>query len=325
VTWNPEVGLPWTDPNHAPPAAGPDSTQSYSSTSGGSRADEGSVRVLESGRLLNQGGVPAQEPASRIEIVAIDEFVGGTASPLIFETAPHLEHILGMYDQLAIQVVTDSVASDGPQPQLQLDIYHSADGLNWIKKRGGSVHEIVAFLLFTNATTYVPIGYDDGTTPSLAFVKLQVTIKSLGATKLSAHVNVRVTCNDAREAQFERQLAREFKRETKDLPAEYWKRMGTRQAECMKGLNGVKNPNANKIVGYHPASYVNGPRSPIVEQLYCVEPGSPGAVAHCVALGFSKYWAEQEGKARRKAAEDAEKQHQEDAAHDIKRNEDSCG
>jgi hypothetical protein len=198
------------------------------------------------------------------------------------ESPAHLENILGLYDQMAIQAVVDfAVIGPGTQPMLRVDIYHSADGVNWIKKQGSGVHEIIPFPVSTTGTTYVPIGYDNGTSPSLAFVKVIVTIGTNKTTNISAHVNVRLTCNEAREAQFSRQKEREYKREHKNLPAEYWKREGPRLKECLEGLQGVRRPGA----------------FPDTPDYWSVQPGSPAAVKRCVALGFSHYWAEQQAKA----------------------------
>jgi hypothetical protein len=220
---------------------------------------EGSIRVLEPGRMLNQEGVQTQAPASRIEVLALDEFVASASGTVTVESDPLISDIVGMYDQIAIQVVTDSVLNGAmASPLLKCDMYHSADGINWIKKQV-STSEIPHFPLSLTSTTYVPLGYDPGTSPSLAFLKLITTIT--GTNFLSAHVNIRLTCNDARELHFARQLAREYKRAHKDLPEDYWLPFSSRVKKCEKEMT---------------------------------PPDPYRGVADCIAMGIPKSWVDQQ-------------------------------
>jgi len=317
VTWNRNsrsAGPPGTgqdperdddDDGPPPPPSPPDAAAPRYSH----RGTEGAIRVLEPGRILNQDGVPVEGPASRIEVVALDEFLYG------FETVslPSLERlsdVIGSFDQLAIQAVTDNVSnSAGGDTTLSVAIQHSADGIHWQTKR--AIPEIRPFPLLS-VTTYVPMGYDDGTSPSLAFVRLLVTLQDQkGGGVVGAHVNVRVTCNDVREITFARQLAREFKKEHKDLPKEYWKTIEQRVRECKNELTPHQLKEKPTVCG-HKVHHVQGVN--VVEDVPCDSDFerppeiSKEAEKDCAAMGISKFWIDEEVRGLKARVEDAQRE-----------------
>lgn len=121
----------------------------------------------------------------RSVIACFEEFVVGTASVY---TGAQFNESLGMYDMVAIQAVVDQVA--GTSPDLTVAIEGSNDQRNWVAKNGTA--EISAEPLSSSATN-VFVGTDAGSTPSLAFVRLKIT---LGGTNPSAHVKISVCLRD---------------------------------------------------------------------------------------------------------------------------------
>jgi hypothetical protein len=121
--------------------------------------------------------------------LVFDEYVVGSTTPSM--TNQDLNSKLGTYDQLAIQAVVDNVTA---VTAIKVQIMHSADGRVWMAKnatggQGAGTAEIVVGAPSAGQTTY--FGSDPGTTPTLAFVQLAVTVTGTGA-----HVRVYVTARD---------------------------------------------------------------------------------------------------------------------------------
>ncbi len=120
----------------------------------------------------------------KTNLLVFDDFI--TNATTIY-TRPELNGPLGEHDLLAIQAVADQVTTTGT---LTVQIYHSGDQINWKAKNGTA--EINAGAI-TQGSTNVLAGADAGTTPSLGYVKLGLTI----ATTTQAHVKIWVTGRDA--------------------------------------------------------------------------------------------------------------------------------
>ena len=119
----------------------------------------------------------------KANLLVFDDFIAG-ATTIYTETGA--QSGLGEHDMLAIQAVADQVTTTGT---LTVQIYHSADQINWKAKNGTA--EINAGTT-TEGSTNVLVGSDSGTTPSLGFVKLGMTL----ATTTQAHVKISVTARD---------------------------------------------------------------------------------------------------------------------------------
>ena len=120
----------------------------------------------------------------KMNILAFDDFIAGAT---IVYTRAELNATLGEHDLLGLQAVADQVTTTG---SLTVQIYHSADQINWLKKN--STAEINAGTT-TAGSVNVLFGSDGGTVPSLGFVKLGMTL----TTTTQAHVKVWVTGRDA--------------------------------------------------------------------------------------------------------------------------------
>jgi len=132
-----------------------------------------------------------------------------TSKNLFTTSYPQLDNILGVFDQLAIHVVAGDAIVGGTQPlMLSAQIQHSADGINWIDKRTAAEvppQNVLNGSSATPTTVVLSPGYDDGTTPSLAFVRLRFNLTTSGvgsASPMSAKIKTWVTCNDLNEARF---------------------------------------------------------------------------------------------------------------------------
>lgn len=108
-------------------------------------------------------------------------------------TDQSLNDRLGLFDQLALMAVVDDVPASATGFKVQIE--HSADGRMWLPKSGGTPTNPNAAeiggdqgegLSANKQTSF--FGADPGTTPSLAHVRLKVSLATS-----SAHVRVFVT------------------------------------------------------------------------------------------------------------------------------------
>jgi len=118
----------------------------------------------------------------KMNVLVFDDFIAGSSTVY---TRPELNDQLGQNDLLALQAIVDQVAVAAGNVTVQ--IYHSADQINWKTKNGTA--EINAVAIAVN-TTNVAFGSDGGTVPSLGFVRLGITIAAVSA---QAHVKLWVT------------------------------------------------------------------------------------------------------------------------------------
>ena len=116
----------------------------------------------------------------KLHQLVFDDFV---VSGTTVYTRTDLNDILGQVDQVAIQMIVDQVTTNGTA---SAQIQHSADQIQWAAKNGTA--EINAGTISTNATK-VLFGSDAGSTPSLGYVRLAISI----ATSAQAHIKIWVT------------------------------------------------------------------------------------------------------------------------------------
>jgi len=117
--------------------------------------------------------------------IVFDDVIVGTAT---VHTAERFNDSMGLPDQLAIQVVVDQVNASGHD--LTLAIENSSDQRNWVPK---SATPEIANESLSNTQTNVEVASDDGSTPSLAYVRLAIT---LAGTNPTAHVKIHVCGRD---------------------------------------------------------------------------------------------------------------------------------
>lgn len=118
-------------------------------------------------------------------LLAFDETIVGT-NPVY--TKPELNETFGSVDKYSIQCVGDQVS--GTSPTVKVQAQHCADGINFKEKNATA--EIVATTLVPTVTNNF-IGSDAGSTPSLGFVRFQIT---LGGTTPQAHIKLWFTGRD---------------------------------------------------------------------------------------------------------------------------------
>lgn len=116
----------------------------------------------------------------KFNALVFDEFIpnaGAQATTLY--TSQTLNERLGAFDMLTLMAVADNVT--GAAATMTVQLQHSADGRNWGNKN--QTAEINNVNLSTTAQNPY-VGSDAGSTGSLGFVRLAVTI----AANSSAHV-----------------------------------------------------------------------------------------------------------------------------------------
>ena len=118
-------------------------------------------------------------------ILVFDDFIAGPT--LTADTRADFNDKLGSVDKLALFAVTDQVS--GADGTLTVQIFHSADGINWVAKNTTPEINVQAV---PETTTTVDYGSDAGTAPSLGLVRLKLTL----ATADQAHVKLWVTGRD---------------------------------------------------------------------------------------------------------------------------------
>jgi len=120
----------------------------------------------------------------KLSALVFDDFIHGAGA--VVYTSNKLEDLLSAADKLALHAVADQVTTSG---QVTVQVEHSCDRRNWIAKNVSA--EINAAALTQGSTTQA-WGYDDGTRPTLAFVRLKITM----STSTLAHLKLYVTGRD---------------------------------------------------------------------------------------------------------------------------------
>jgi hypothetical protein len=136
----------------------------------------------------------------RITLVVFDDVVGTTVRITNPVSSDELAHLLGMFDALAIEAVTDQATTGS---SLSVQIQHSADGEHWMAKAASP--EVPTTALNVGQTTVLPIGYDDGSLPSLALVRFKLVFQ--GGSPAGAAIKVTVTTYDRRDRELDEATA----------------------------------------------------------------------------------------------------------------------
>lgn len=140
-------------------------------------------------------------PSKRLTLVAFDDHIYFGAGLSIFLSNPALDGLIGLFDELAIEVIVDQSFNAGPPDGVKvgIQIHHSADGRNYFAKAASP--EIPLTNIVSSQANVLPIGYDNGSIPSLGYVRIAVLAFGTVAGN-AAKVKVVVTGNNTREHQF---------------------------------------------------------------------------------------------------------------------------
>jgi hypothetical protein len=156
----------------------------------------------ENGYIDEFGDLP-KSPTTQATFVVFDDFVIEPTTSTTFLSNTLMNGLLGAFDQLAIQVVTDRALGTGLM--LSAQIAHSGDGHIFTAK--AATPELISTPVSTSGTTVFPVAYDDGTIPSLAFVRLVFVVNAtLASFKL--RVKCTVTGNNRQERAFTEKIVR---------------------------------------------------------------------------------------------------------------------
>lgn len=116
----------------------------------------------------------------RSNLTVFDEYIVANTT---YTTSQELNSALGQMDQLAVSAVVDNTNAAGT---LTVVMKHSGDGRNFATKG-----TIISGASFGATATTMLTASDNGSSPSLAYVQLEVT-----ATQ-SVHLRIHVTTRDA--------------------------------------------------------------------------------------------------------------------------------
>lgn len=118
----------------------------------------------------------------RSNMLVFDEYLSASTT---LTTNQELNGPLAQYDQMGVFVIVDNTVGG----TLTVGLFHSGDGRNWPQKGSNLIGTGGLSGSFGAGTTPL-VAYDNGTTPSLALVQLQIT------TTVAAHVRIHVTFRD---------------------------------------------------------------------------------------------------------------------------------
>jgi hypothetical protein len=128
----------------------------------------------------------------RLNQLIFDEVISALAGiDVYYYTSDSLSALLGLYDQIGLQAVTDD-AIGGVITQIEISIETSCDGRHWARKNAAP--EIPLTTVSQTGTTVLPYGNDNGSLPSYAFVRLFIRLVTRNAG--SVHLKVYVTGRD---------------------------------------------------------------------------------------------------------------------------------
>jgi len=115
-----------------------------------------------------------------------DEVMEGTPP---YYSAPRFNDLLGAVDQLAFLLIADQVSGTSPSYDFYLE--ESADNVSWTQKNGFAAGTIEDLAMSLTAGTASSVTFRDaGTKPSLAFVRIKI---SLGGSDNRARLRIWVT------------------------------------------------------------------------------------------------------------------------------------
>lgn len=140
---------------------------------------------------------------SRITLVAFREVIQTGAASITLYSHSRFDDVLGRYDQLVLQAVVNNVDASAGVVTFDVQIEHSADGIHWMPKTSAAIHSALSLY----GPTYPALAVDDGSSPSLALVRLAVTLSS-AAGPIFATAKITVTGNNSREHEFAERVAK---------------------------------------------------------------------------------------------------------------------
>lgn len=163
-------------------------------------------RLIDPEIFLREFGPLPVGKASQFSLVVFQGFIQSAQSLAVAYSNPALDNLLGLFDQLAVDVTVSGVrAQEGP---VSLTVYqeHSADGVYWHQKRPTAMIDAPSYVSMTGPTV-MEIGYDDGKTPSLGLVRFFIRLFAPKG-PVRGYVRVHVTANDSHEREFSAAVAK---------------------------------------------------------------------------------------------------------------------
>lgn len=141
----------------------------------------------------------------RITFVPFNRWIQETGASTTVYTHSKYNDDFGLFDQFVFQAVAKRAHAGAGTLQLTVYFEHSADGIHWMPK---SAVPAIDTPLDLFGPTYPTLAVDDGSTPSLAFGRLAITLAAASGS-ISARVRITATGNDYREHEFAK-LATDF-------------------------------------------------------------------------------------------------------------------
>lgn len=154
----------------------------------------------DTGYISDFGHLP-KSPIKQVSLVVFDDFITGSGGTTAFSNEL-LNGLLGAFDQTAIQIVTDRATVTLGALTLSAQLEHAGDARAWVAK--ATSPEVPTTALSATTTTTLAVGYDDGSLPSMGFVRIRFSLSS--ASTYSVHVKCTVTLNNSRERAFTRKV-----------------------------------------------------------------------------------------------------------------------
>jgi hypothetical protein len=136
----------------------------------------------------------------QMQLVAFDEHMTSSGESSTATSSDQDALTMGMFDQISFTVTAEQI--EGSNPALQVQVWHSADGVNWMPKSG--IPE-VPYQYFSADGTNVYVGFDDGSIPSLRYIRFVLTIMT-DAPGFDAAVRIDAVLNDTRENEYARKM-----------------------------------------------------------------------------------------------------------------------
>jgi len=114
--------------------------------------------------------------------LVFDEYIEGTSSVY---SSQEWNALLGSADKTALHAISDTQSAGSGNPSLSVQLEVSGDGRNFTAKNGTA--EINGATITVGSGQISSLGTDAGTTPSLGFARLKVT---LGGSTPKVHVRI---------------------------------------------------------------------------------------------------------------------------------------
>ncbi|XXY54664.1 hypothetical protein WME91_26380 [Sorangium sp. So ce269] len=161
-------------------------------------SQDGSIGSLVK-NAINQYIDRQRARSGRITRTVYNDFMHSSTAVAKAVSAPRMGALLGFYDQLAVEVITDQASAGVGPLSLAVHLAHSGDGFAWALKQSTPLVQEGALSL--TGKTYLDIGFDDGVAPSMGVVRLELTLQAASG-PVRARVKVNVTANNLRERDF---------------------------------------------------------------------------------------------------------------------------